>query len=349
MSGRESARLTVPPAPRDPRAGADPRVCGARPAGGGTRIAGLLPLLLAAATGGAARGDDAPGTTPGWHPAEVLALRDATVVAEVAGRVVRRLDDESGKVAAGEIVLALDAALHEAAARVARAQVRVAEARLEWARLDLSREEGLHGAGSAGEAALDRARVAKKEAEASLEAARAQADEAETRLARTRVVAPFDGRLVRILPEVGEFVQAGQPAFRLIDESELKIVAWVEAADLFRIDPGAAVEIEAAPPPAEARAAPALPRARVHSIAPAAEARSRTFRVESRLRDAGRFLRPGMTARIRFLAGSRAEPAGRDEGAGGAEGPSRGPEEPRDGKGAEGCGEEGEPRKGGSQ
>jgi len=253
---------------------------------------GAVALLLALA---AAPARPAPAPLA----ARIEARRDVEVPAEVAGRVTERLEDESATVKSGDVVVTLDSVIARLLAQAAEAAARREKARVEWAKLELERTSKLAGADSVGEAELDRARLQLTEATEALASAEATAEELRTRLDRARIRAPFDGRLVRIHPEAGEYLRVGDPAFRIVDDSELKVVVYVPAALLGHVSPG--VRLAVAPDGSDASPED-LPRldARVVSVAPAAEGPSRTFRVEARLKDASGKWRPGMTARVEF-------------------------------------------------
>jgi membrane fusion protein (multidrug efflux system) len=229
-----------------------------------------------------------------------LALRDARVPAEVSGRVVRRLEDESAAVKEGQPVVWLDDALLKAALRTAEAEVRQARAQKDWADLDLKRQKLLRDKGSVQLAEYDRAAIAVRRMGAALEAAEAREAETRTRLERTVIRAPFAGKLLRIHPQQGEYLQAGKAAFRLIDDSELRILAYVPAHLLPQLEPGGTLEVRS-----DLERLPVL-RPRIFSVASGAAESSRRFRVEARVKDPGRLWRPGMTARARATAGPQA-------------------------------------------
>lgn len=258
----------------------------------GLLIRGLLTLVVLGPAGASA----APAAAEVVVAAEVLALRDVDVPAEVSGRVVTRPDDETITVEKGEVVVALDDAIARQVARAARADADRAKARAEWTATELKRETALAEKGTSGEAALDRARMNRREAAASLVAAEAAAAEAEERLARTRIAAPFAGRLVRVLPERGEYLRVGETAFRIVDDARLRVVAYLDGAQVARLKVGQAVRVRA-----DFDDAAPIRAARVFSIAPAAEGAARTFRVEARLDNPRGLLRPGVTARLSFV------------------------------------------------
>jgi len=262
----------------------------------------LAGLLLGAPTPAA----NGAGATSGRLeiPAEVRAVRDTRVPAEVAGRVARRPEDETAPVRAGEVVVTLDDALLSPAARSADAAAVRAAARKDWAGLEFKRVQALFEKGTTDQSELDRSRLALREAVAAAEAAAADAELARARLARTRIRAPFDGRLVAVAPQLGEFLRVGQTAFRIVDLTSLRLLAYLTAEQLegSKLRHGTAVEVEAEH---EARGAKPI-RASVYAIASAAEGPARTFRIEVRVagpdgeRGKGTWLRPGMRVRLRL-------------------------------------------------
>lgn len=105
------------------------------------------------------------------------------------------------------------------------------------------------------QAALDAAlaALAEREApprEADVAALRAQVLDAQTayrhateRLADVRIVAPLDGIVTEILPEIGELVAANQPAVRMLATDGFSIEALVPEADIAKVEVGQSIEI----------------------------------------------------------------------------------------------------------
>lgn len=104
-------------------------------------------------------------------------------------------------------------------------------AALEAARRDYERAEGLLEDG-----AVPRKRL--EEAESALRQAEARAEAAQTRLNASgggggvTLTAPISGRLVEINASDGNFVSAGEPLFRIVNDDRLRLVARVAEADL---------------------------------------------------------------------------------------------------------------------
>ncbi|MHC4819844.1 MAG: efflux RND transporter periplasmic adaptor subunit [Planctomycetota bacterium] len=255
------------------------------------RTTGWL-VLLGLAVGAA--GAPAPGFD---FAAEVLAVRDVRVPAEVAGRVVERPENETGAVKADEVVVALDDVFLAAASQAAQAAADRAVAQKEWAALEFGRIKKLFDRKTIGEAEFDQGTLKLREAGTRVIAAKAIAHEAEQRLARTKIRAPFAGKLVRIYPQRGEYLQVGAPAFRIVDDTAFKIITYVPADRIGLLKVGQKVTL-ASERPGSPQPLPVI-EATIFSIAAATEGRSRTIRVEARARDASGRWRPGMTGRLR--------------------------------------------------
>lgn len=262
---------------------------------------GMAALVCALAAAPSGAGDGAANPEATGFSASVLALRDARVPAEVPGRVVKRLQDESASVKEGDPIVWLDDVLAKAALRTAEAERKQAQATLDWAKLELGRLQVLRDRGSIELEALDRAEVASRRAVAGVEAADARVHEVRTRLERAVIRAPFAGKLVRIHPQEGEYLRPGDTAFRLIDDSSLRIVAYVDASQLPLLRPGGSLEVRSELP----RLKPL--EARIVSVAPGTATQTRRFRVEARVDKPDPAWRPGMTAVARPLHKARGQ------------------------------------------
>jgi len=82
-------------------------------------------------------------------------------------------------------------------------------------RKDLDRRRSLHERGAASDSQVDDAENAERIAEAALREARSTLEQSERDLERTRVTAPFDGRVRDQHVGVGQFVNRGTPVARL--------------------------------------------------------------------------------------------------------------------------------------
>lgn len=153
----------------------------------------------------------------GSASADVLARNDSMLTSEVAARVQRIGADAGTRVEAGQLLVQLDPtdyrlALTQASSQASAAQARAAQAQ---ARLARARQLNVDRFVSDDELAALEAETTGAQAEAQVrQAARAVA---ERELAKTRIVAPFDGVVLERIAQVGAAVAPGSPLLRIVD------------------------------------------------------------------------------------------------------------------------------------
>jgi HlyD family secretion protein len=196
---------------------------------------------------------------------------EVTVAAEVSGRLLSLSVEEGDRVAAGAAVGSIDTVplLLERQALIARRAAgvsRAREARATIAALDvqrviadreLARTERLLQARAAtaqqGDRAEREARVTREQlagaraaygtAQQELAALEAQVAQLDDRLARSRIASPQDGTILARYVEPGEFMQSGQPLFKLAALDSLTFRAYVSHAQLTRLRLGQSVRV----------------------------------------------------------------------------------------------------------
>lgn len=153
---------------------------------------------------------------------------ESQVVPEVAGRVMRVNESlvSGGFFEEGEVLLEIDPREYElsvirARAAIAQMQLRVATEQQE-AEVALKEWESL-GEGEPTDLVLRKPQLA--EARAALASAEASLDQALFDLERTRVVAPYAGRVREKSVDVGQYVQRGQSVARIyaVDVAEVRL------------------------------------------------------------------------------------------------------------------------------
>jgi multidrug efflux system membrane fusion protein len=128
--------------------------------------------------------------------------------------------------------------------------------------------------------------------EAALEAARAQLARIEVDIARTTLRAPFAGVLDRRPAEIGTYVKEGDLIATLVDLDPILIVAQVSERDIGKLALGGA---------GQARLITGeTVDGTIRYIAAAADAATRTFRVELAVPNPDRWLADGVTAQLRL-------------------------------------------------
>jgi RND family efflux transporter MFP subunit len=195
------------------------------------------------------------------------------IVAEVAARLVRVVRDEGSKVTAGETLALLDETDYRLSHERSKAALAVAQANRAHAEAEKERADNLLMTGGITDKDHLSAEVALQVAEASLAQARAEEAIAAQQRARTRVVAPFTGRVARRLADPGAMLASGAPIFTLVDDAVLDFRAAVPSADWAKVRVGAAADVTV-------DAVPGLHvTGKVARVTPLVEERTRSFEV----------------------------------------------------------------------
>lgn len=152
---------------------------------------------------------------------------ESELVAEVAGRVISVNPNlvSGGFFSAGEELLQIEPLDYELALEQARAGVTQAESELANARRAATRQDSLGERKLTSAAQQDDAVNRLRIAEATLRSAKAQLARAERDLARTRVIAPYEGRVRSERVDIGQFVNRGSTIATIYatDYAEVKL------------------------------------------------------------------------------------------------------------------------------
>src|SRR5206468_8897005 len=109
-----------------------------------------------------------------------------------------------------DVLFEIDPRTYRAALAQAEANLGQAEAHVRRLGLDLDRYQRLRGTGAVSREDYDKAVGDKAEAEAAVGSAAATRDTARLNLDFTKVKAPVDGRVSRIIVTVGNLIQSGE-------------------------------------------------------------------------------------------------------------------------------------------
>lgn len=249
------------------------------------------PVALTVAVAAAVR---RPVTSRLLASGSVSAWRELAIGSEASGLAVAEIAvEENQTVKRGDMLVRLnDAALR---AQIAEQDALVDEvaATLESARTELERAEKLAVTRAISQQTVDERGTTVKTAQARLTAARAVRAQLEVALARTRILAPEDGLIVKRSVSLGQVVSTGTELVRMIQNSRLQVEASVAEGDLVSIQPGDDVRV--VDPAGRALAAS------VREIAPSVDPASRLGSVRIDL-PAATGLRPGMFVRVEIDA-----------------------------------------------
>jgi len=208
-------------------------------------------------------------------PARIVELN-----AETDGRVVVTDAERGTRLDAGKIIVRLDE--RDRSARLAQARATVRQRELEY-----EARRKLEGQSYVSEAQL-------QEAAALLETARAELVRAELDIEHMLIRAPFDGALQDRMVEIGDYVKAGDPVAKFVDERTLIVSADVSEFDaryVIKNNPGSA-----------RLATGQVVVGRIRYVAPVADEATRTFRVELEVDNAAGEYRGGVTAELMLPA-----------------------------------------------
>lgn len=212
------------------------------------------------------------------------AANTAVLVARRQGQVVALLAEEGQNVGTGQPLARLD----DTEARIALGR---AKANFDQAQRDAERGTALESRGLNSAAAMDDLKL-------KLETARQGLAQAQYDLAQTRIVAPFGGKVVSRMIQLGETVTPGKECFRVDDFTPILARVYFPERDQAQVHVGqtATLEVTALP----GRSYPA----RVTLVNPVVDRGNGTFKVTLEVHDPDGGLRPGSFARVKLTSGS---------------------------------------------
>ena len=228
------------------------------------------------------------------------AVRQSTVSAQIAGRIIDIRFDVGDAVKKGEVIVRIDERAVTQAVAASEAQVREAQAALVNARAQYERNRQLLAQKFISQAALDQSEAAYRAAQARVTALLAGAGAAATERSFATVVAPYSGVVLARHVELGEMATPGKPLMTGFDPSTLRAVANVPQAQLAAIQASGRARIEL----------PSLGKwldSRGLTVVPAADPRTHTTRVRIELPADVQGVYPGVFARAHFVTGRAAK------------------------------------------
>jgi RND family efflux transporter MFP subunit len=233
----------------------------------------------------------------------VVARRKAAVASKGTGTLVHLGVEEGDVVKKGQVLARLENSDVIASLQRARENLRVAQADLKDAKESLQRQKTLLDRNLIAQAEYDAAEARYKRVIASIDAAKFAVKEAEVAVENTRIVAPFDGTVLRKNADVGEIVAplAGATSSRaavvtIADLSSLEVEADVSEANITRVSSNQPCEITL----------DAYPQSRyqgyVSKLVPTADRAKATVLVKIHFKSYDQKVLPEMSAKITFLA-----------------------------------------------
>jgi len=229
-------------------------------------------------------------------PASVEASQATLISARIMARIEAINVRAGDNVKRGDVVLQLEDSDIKAQVRQAEAQIRSTAARLKEAKQTLDRVTELQANGVMSASELDKATANYTALVAGLGGARQALSEARTALSFTKILAPFDGRVVDRFSEPGDTAQPGKQLLALYNPLSLRVEAQVREHLALGLEVGQPLKVEI---PSLNKQVEAVIEERV----PAADPGSRSFLVKAGVPFDKNML-PGMYARLLVPAGT---------------------------------------------
>jgi RND family efflux transporter MFP subunit len=224
--------------------------------------------------------------------------REAVLAAKVMGSILEIRKRAGEPVKQGEVLIVLDD--REVAGNIGQAEgaLAQAEAAASFAEANYRRYQLLFDRGSASQLELDQARFARESAQGAVKQARSATQTAGSYQSYARIPAPFDGRVVDRMAEIGDLAAPGRPLMSVEDARKLRLHVSLPENETGAAKPGDSVQVEV----------PSLGErswtGTVAEVVPAVDPSTRSMLVKIDLPE-DPSLRSGLFARARFAVGEK--------------------------------------------
>ena len=162
----------------------------------------------------------------------VEAVRQATIAAQIPGRILELRVEAGAVVAKGQVLARIDEREVAQAAAAGEAQVARAQADLSAARVNLDRTKLLADKKFVSPAAVDKAQADYDAAAAQVAAMKAGAGQSGAMKSYATITAPFAGVVSIRHAQLGDTVQPGMPLFTMFEPGRMRVVASVPETQL---------------------------------------------------------------------------------------------------------------------
>ena len=157
-----------------------------------------------------------------YMPGTVISKNDSRVSAQITGQVTW-VATEGTLVKKGDVIAEIDNRNHRLAVGRNQSQILRLEARVKYLRADLARLNELAETNNTPASRVEESESTLAMTQQELAQARIALEQSEIDLDRTKVRAPFPGRVVERLAQAGEYSVPGRQIVRLVDTQNLEI------------------------------------------------------------------------------------------------------------------------------
>lgn len=222
----------------------------------------------------------------------VRALIDTTVSAETTGRVEKFAKREGDAVKKGETVCLLDKTVNKIRAREAKGRLDFAAAALKKAELAAIRAKDLYGERVASLENMQNAQLDVESKKSNLDLRMAELDQAEYELARTGIIAPFNGFITRRYIDTGAWVEKGDDIFDIVNTRKVEVITEIPEHLISVAGDSKEVQVALDAYPGK------MFTGKIAALVPKANPKTRTFPVRIVLDNPEYLIKAGMFVRI---------------------------------------------------
>lgn len=156
-------------------------------------------------------------------PGRVEAPQRVDIGFDAQGEVIAVLVNAGDKVIKGQLLAELDTSLLNAESRSNRGREQETTARMKLVDLELKRQLKLQRQGFSAEQKIDELTAEKETLNAQMEQIFAASETIDQRLRKSKLLAPFAGRVANRFVDQGSVIQAGSPVVRLLESGSIEL------------------------------------------------------------------------------------------------------------------------------
>jgi RND family efflux transporter MFP subunit len=164
-----------------------------------------------------------------FMPGTIVSRNDSQISAEITGRVIW-VASEGTLVHEGDVIATIDDQMIALSVERNQSQIKRLEARIKYLNADIERTRELAATNNVAARRLEEEESTLVMTEQDLAQAKIALKQAEISLERTKVRAPFPGRVVARLAQTGEYATPGKQIVRLVDTQHLEVSAQAPVA-----------------------------------------------------------------------------------------------------------------------
>ncbi|MEQ8201817.1 MAG: efflux RND transporter periplasmic adaptor subunit [Syntrophomonadaceae bacterium] len=235
------------------------------------------------------------------YPGEVHGRYESLLAFRVNGKILTRNVDVGSTVKPGDILMQVDSSDSQLSVQIGEATLASVESKMKLAQDNMDRSKALYEAEALSKAQYDAAVDTDKAAESAYHQAQAQLQQLSNQLQYCSLQADSAGTIATINVETGQFVAAGTPVIKLVQDGEREVEVNVPENRIDALGKATGIKVTFWSLPGT------VVEGRVREVSPVANPVARTFRVRIGLIDPPADLKIGMTSSVKLII-SRLEP-----------------------------------------